>query len=232
MRAARSRDTQLLLRWRRARARGRGTGASLTPSRPRGRRYELNCKSIAANLASIRGLPDLKMLGLHRNVLTWDGEQLGTWLDALGLGDLVPAFLAHNIDGARPGLREHRPALRRRGRRRLPCPPAHVAALRVRACNLRCRCSDERARAAMTGGTVFLLTEDHLKELGFNLVGDRLYFVEVLTQVASARPRAFDARVPSMHACLRCTRAFDACVHVRIFARGRVGVRSARWLRP
>lgn len=33
------------------------------------------------------------------------------------------------------------------------------------------------------GGTVFLLTEDHLRELGFNLVGDRLYFVEVLTQL-------------------------------------------------
>ena len=93
--------------------------------------YELNCKSIAANLASIRGLPDLKMLGLHRNVLTWDGEQLGPWLDALGLGDLVPHFPAHNVDG----------------------------------------------------GTVFLLTEEHLKELGFTLVGDRLYFVEVLTQL-------------------------------------------------
>ena len=93
--------------------------------------YELNCKSIAQNLASIRGLPDLKMLGLPRNVLTWDAEQLGTWLDALGLGELVAAFQAHNVDG----------------------------------------------------GTVFLLTEDHLKELGFNLVGDRLYFVEVLTQL-------------------------------------------------
>ena len=93
--------------------------------------YELNCKSIAANLASIRGLPDLKMLGLSRNVLTWDSEQLGTWLDALGLGDLVASFEAHNVDG----------------------------------------------------GTVFLLTEEHLKELGFNLVGDRLYFVEVLTQL-------------------------------------------------
>jgi hypothetical protein len=32
----------------------------------------------------VRGLPDLKMLGLPRNVLVWDGEQLGTWLDALG----------------------------------------------------------------------------------------------------------------------------------------------------
>ena len=31
----------------------------------------------------------------------------------------------------------------------------------------------------MDGGTVFLLTEDHLRELGFHLVGDRLYFVEV-----------------------------------------------------
>jgi hypothetical protein len=93
--------------------------------------YELNCKSIAQNLASIRGLPDLKTLGLHRNVLTWNGEQLATWLDALGLGDLAPNFLAHNVDG----------------------------------------------------GTVFLLTEDHLKELGFNLVGDRLYFIELLTQL-------------------------------------------------
>jgi len=93
--------------------------------------YELNCKSIAQNLASIRGLPDLKMLGLPRNVLTWDAEQLGTWLDALGLGELVPNFQAHNVDG----------------------------------------------------GTMFLLTEDHLKELGFSLVGDRLYFVEVLTQL-------------------------------------------------
>jgi hypothetical protein len=61
--------------------------------------YELNCKSIAANLASIRGLPDLKMLGLSRNVLTWDTEQLGTWLDALGLGELVPNFEAHHVDG-------------------------------------------------------------------------------------------------------------------------------------
>ena len=51
--------------------------------------YDLNCKSIAANLASVRGLPDLKMLGLPRNVLVWDGEQLGTWLDALGLGQVV-----------------------------------------------------------------------------------------------------------------------------------------------
>lgn len=90
-------------------------------------RYELNCKSIAQNLASIRSLPDLKMLGLNRNVLTWDGEQLATWLDALGLGELAPNFLAHNIDG----------------------------------------------------GTVFLLTEEHLKELGFHIVGDRLYFIEV-----------------------------------------------------
>ena len=82
-------------------------------------------------MAGASGLPDLKMLGLHRNVLTWDGEQLATWLDALGLGELAPNFLAHNIDG----------------------------------------------------GTVFLLTEEHLKELGFNLVGDRLYFVELLTQL-------------------------------------------------
>jgi hypothetical protein len=81
--------------------------------------FELNCKSIAQNLASIRGLPDLKMLGLQRNVLVWDGEQLGSWLDALGLGSLVPSFLSHNIDG----------------------------------------------------GTVFLLTEDHLKDLGFSVVG-------------------------------------------------------------
>ena len=36
----------------------------------------------------MRGLPDLKMLGLPRNVLVWDGEQLGTWLDALGLGQV------------------------------------------------------------------------------------------------------------------------------------------------
>lgn len=126
--------------------------------------FELNCKSIAQNLASIRGLPDLKMLGLQRNVLVWDGEQLGSWLDALGLGSLVPSFLANNIDG----------------------------------------------------GTVFLLTEDHLKDLGFSVVGmpppprpppvhlccgllalmrspfspcappaagDRLYFVELLTQL-------------------------------------------------
>jgi len=93
--------------------------------------YDLNCKSIAQNLASIRGLPDLKMLGLPRNVLVWDGEQLATWLDALGLGELAPAFRAHNING----------------------------------------------------GTVFLLTEDHLRELGFSLVGDRLYFIEVLTQL-------------------------------------------------
>jgi hypothetical protein len=34
-----------------------------------------------------------------------------------------------------------------------------------------------------SGGTVFLLTEEHLKELGFSLVGDRLYFIEVLTQL-------------------------------------------------
>ena len=35
-------------------------------------------------MPQVRGLPDLKMLGLPRNVLVWDGEQLGTWLDALG----------------------------------------------------------------------------------------------------------------------------------------------------
>jgi len=93
--------------------------------------YDLNCKSIAQNLASIRGLPDLKMLGLPRNVLIWDGEQLASWLDALGLGELAPTFLAHNVNG----------------------------------------------------GTVFLLTEEHLRELGFSLVGDRLYFIEVLTQL-------------------------------------------------
>ena len=40
-----------------------------------------------------------------------------SWLDALGLGDKGPAFLAHNING----------------------------------------------------GTVFLLTEEHLKELGFDV---------------------------------------------------------------
>ena len=67
------------------------------------------------------------MLGLPRNVLIWDGEQLASWLDALGLGELAPAFLAHNVNG----------------------------------------------------GTVFLLTEEHLRELGFALVGDRLYFIEV-----------------------------------------------------
>ena len=44
--------------------------------------FDINCKSIAQNLASIRGLPDLKMLGLPRNTLLWDGEQLGTWLEA------------------------------------------------------------------------------------------------------------------------------------------------------
>mmetsp|Transcript_28060 Transcript_28060/g.87777 ORF Transcript_28060/g.87777 Transcript_28060/m.87777 type:complete len:364 (+) Transcript_28060:74-1165(+) len=93
--------------------------------------FELNCKSIAANLASIRGLPDLKMLGLQRNVLVWDGEQLGAWLEALGLGDLAPSFLHHNVNG----------------------------------------------------GTVFLLTEEHLRDLGFSVVGDRLYFIELLTQL-------------------------------------------------
>jgi hypothetical protein len=93
--------------------------------------YELNCKSIAANLASIRSLPDLKMLGLPKNVLVWDGEQLATWLDALGLGAQAPAFLEHHVNG----------------------------------------------------GTVFLLTEEHLRELGFDVVGDRLYFIELLTQL-------------------------------------------------
>jgi hypothetical protein len=93
--------------------------------------YELNCKSIAQNLASIRGLPDLKMLGLPKNVLVWDGEQLATWLEALGLGQVAPVFLQHNVNG----------------------------------------------------GTVFLLTEEHLRELGLSVVGDRLYFIEVLTQL-------------------------------------------------
>jgi len=93
--------------------------------------YDVNCKSIAQNLASIRGLPDLKILGLPRNVLVWDGEQLGAWLEALGLGSLAENFLFHHV----------------------------------------------------TGGTVFLLTEEHLKELGFSVVGDRLYFVELLTQL-------------------------------------------------
>lgn len=51
------------------------------------------------NLASIRGLPDIKMLGLPRNVLVWDGEQLATWLDALGLGDVAPNFLHHDVNG-------------------------------------------------------------------------------------------------------------------------------------
>ena len=54
------------------------------------------------------------MLGLPRNVLVWDGEQLGAWLEALGLGELAPNFLFHHV----------------------------------------------------TGGTVFLLTEEHLKDLG------------------------------------------------------------------
>ena len=40
------------------------------------------------------------MLGLPRNVLVWDGEQLATWLDTLGLSPVAPAFLAHNINGA------------------------------------------------------------------------------------------------------------------------------------
>jgi len=35
----------------------------------------------------------------------------------------------------------------------------------------------------VNGGTVFLLTEDHLRDLGFTLVGDRLYFIELLTQL-------------------------------------------------
>ena len=98
--------------------------------------YDLNCKSIAQNLASIRGLPDLKMLGLPRNVLVWDGEQLATWLDALGLSHVAPAFLDHNING----------------------------------------------------GTVFLLTEDHLRDLGLTVVGDRLYFIDLLTQLCAACP--------------------------------------------
>ena len=119
--------------------------------------FELNCKSIAQNLASIRGLPDLKMLGLPRNVLTWDAEQLGTWLDALGLGDLVAAFQAHNVDG----------------------------------------------------GTVFLLTEEHLKELGFSLVGDRLYFVEVRARTRT-HAHARHARARLAHA-----RAHVARVHSR-----------------
>ena len=69
--------------------------------------YELNCKSIAQNLASIRGLPDLKMLGLPRNVLVWDGEQLGTWLDALGLGQVVPAYPVLNPTKAVPAFLDH-----------------------------------------------------------------------------------------------------------------------------
>ena len=105
----------------------------------------------------VRGLPDLKMLGLPRNVLVWDGEQLGTWLDALGLGELVPAFLAHNVDG----------------------------------------------------GTVFLLTEEHLKELGFSLVGDRLYFVEVRARTRT-HAHARHARARLAHA-----RAHVARVHSR-----------------
>ena len=42
------------------------------------------CWRLQAYVPQVRGLPDLKMLGLPRNVLVWDGEQLGTWLDALG----------------------------------------------------------------------------------------------------------------------------------------------------
>ena len=82
--------------------------------------YDLNCKSIAQNLASIRGLPDLKMLALPRNVLVWDGNQLVTWLDALGLGELGPAFLAHNVNGGTVFLLTEASAL-------LPAaPPRHT----------------------------------------------------------------------------------------------------------
>ena len=35
----------------------------------------------------------------------------------------------------------------------------------------------------INGGTVFLLTEDHLRELGLTTVGDRLYFIDLLTQL-------------------------------------------------
>ena len=34
----------------------------------------------------------------------------------------------------------------------------------------------------INGGTVFLLTEDHLRELGLTIVGDRLYFIDLLTR--------------------------------------------------
>lgn len=144
--------------------------------------FELNCKSIAQNLASIRGLPDLKMLGLQRNVLVWDGEQLGTWLDALGLGSLVPSFLANNIDGGTVFLltEEHLkdlgfsvvgapPPARAR---RLSIPRPH-ASIRISLCSGLGRRPPSEARPHVPT----------ILPLSFPPSGDRLYFVELLTQL-------------------------------------------------
>ena len=102
------------------------------------------------------------MLGLPRNVLVWDGEQLATWLDALGLSPVAPAFLAHNINGATAS-----------------------AAISSSTCAARSAlvATYQSQRHALAGGTVFLLTEDHLRDLGLTVVGDRLYFIDLLTQL-------------------------------------------------
>lgn len=185
--------------------------------------FELNCKSIAQNLASIRGLPDLKMLGLQRNVLLWDGEMLGqvSSYGGAGYGWVASSSLLVGVVGActttlaparcwarctrSPGatlsttgfqiavagsrlaravLRFHAPPHPRAPR--LPphtrAPPVHTQWLDALGLG---SLAPSFAAHNVDGGTVFLLTEEHLRDLGFTLVGDRLYFIEARRSLAA-----------------------------------------------
>jgi len=93
--------------------------------------FEVNCKGAGDAQHAIRKMPSVRDLGLPLNVFAWRVEDVGTWLDALGLGEHKAAFFENRL----------------------------------------------------AGDVIFLLLESHLQDMGMYKIGDRLYFMEELTQL-------------------------------------------------
>ena len=61
--------------------------------------FDLNCKAAGDARESVRKMPSLRELGLPQNVFVWSAKDVGTWLDALGLGAYRAAFESNKLQG-------------------------------------------------------------------------------------------------------------------------------------
>ena len=97
------------------------------------------------------------------------------WLNALGLGDYAPAFVQNNVQGDVIFL-----LLECESRARSCCRAAAALA-----------CAATRPTVTTCSPGAYLhARRSHLQDMGMSKIGDRLYFMEVLTQLHDATNRA------------------------------------------